>query len=168
MSFHDELIAKVIPISVMEFVTGTWTKAVATNIWTNDKTATDEASTIRIPISMPFHADKAYKGCALLSVSVYFSVATAAMDALAAVLYEADVAVDGSAMTAATVTTTYDAGHDDAAERIDIDDHLLTLTVTTPEWADDGKMYWMEIVADAAATSVFKVGDAIAKFKARM
>jgi hypothetical protein len=75
---------------------------------------------------------------------------------------------DGSAASTAAVTTTYDTGHDAAAERIDVDEHKMTLTVTTPFWVDDDEACYVELVVDAAATSVFKMIGARANFTLRV
>lgn len=165
---HDTECAVVIPIGQMEFVTGTWTKTVASNVWTNNKTATDETSTIRIPIPAPLQNANAYKGCRIKSVTIYYTIGTAAADAVSAALYKASMPVTGTIMSAAAVTTSYDTGHDTAAERLTADEHTMVLTVSTPEWMDDDAMYFVELSIDAAATSVVKVGDAIAKFDVRL
>jgi hypothetical protein len=54
------------------------------------------------------------------------------------------------------VTTTCDAGHDTAAERYAVDtDHVMTVTITTPAWSDDGDAYVLELIVDCHANTVF-------------
>lgn len=165
---HNDAVAVPISVGQMQFVTGTWADAVSGNIWTKDKTANDETATVRIPIPLPVQANEDYAGCKLESVVIYYSVGTGALDALSAAMYYSSQPADGSAPTATAVTTTYDTGHDAAAERIDIDDHTMTLTLSTPAWVDDGEVYWVELSVNAAANSVFKIGDAWANFTLRV
>lgn len=164
---HDTEVAFVIPIGAMSFVTGTWAAAVDGNVWTKDRTAADASTTICIPIQVPSN-DNAERGFKLESVEIHYEVETVAHDALAATMYKAAMPVDGSAIVPAEVTKTYDTGHDTAAERVDVDHHQMTLTVTTPFWIDGDDMVWIEIVVDGAATSVHKQGHAIAKGTLRL
>lgn len=164
---HDTASAFVIPISLMEFVTGTWAAAVDSNVWTMDKSASDETATVYIPIQVPSN-DDLNKGFYLESVEIHFEVETASLDALSAAIKKASMPADGSAISPSSVTTTYDSGHDTAAERKDVDHHQMTLTLSTPEWIDGDEMFWIEISVDAAMTSVYKQGHAIAKGTLRL
>jgi len=99
--------------------------------------------------------DGATKGSKLTSVDFHFRVVTAALDAMEAHLYKGTMAADGTLWTTAEVTTTYDTGHDTAAERIDVDEHKMTLTPSTPFWIDgDGEYYFVEVVYDGSAAGV--------------
>jgi len=152
---HDASIYVWIPFTQFAHSAGTWTATVASNVWYARRTAADAAATTYIPLGNLLASASALKGAYLKSVAVHFRVVTAALDALEAHLYKATLAADGSLLTVAEVTTTYDTGHDSAAERIDVDEHLMTLSLSTPEWIDgDGSYYFVEVVADAAATSL--------------
>jgi hypothetical protein len=165
---HDTAMSVFIPPETAQYVTGTWTDTVATNVWSMNKTATDETATVKIPVPIPQNS-VALKGSKLVSVDIWFSVATAALDALAAVLYKATLPADGAAFAApAAQTTTYDTGHDTAAERIDVDEHKMTLTITTPFFLDDDDEVYVEVSVDAAATSVFAYYGARANFTLRI
>jgi hypothetical protein len=37
----------------------------------------------------------------------------------------------------ASQTFTYDTGHDATGERVDVDEHKMMLTITTPFWIDN-------------------------------
>ncbi len=79
------------------------------------------------------------------------------MDAVAAAIYKATLPANGAAHAAPTaITFSYDTGHDTAAERLTLDEHKMTFTITTPAWLDDDDVYFVELQCDAAATSVFK------------
>lgn len=154
MGYVHDNVSIVVPFTRFAHSAGTWTATVASNVWYNRRTAADAAATTYIPLGGVPQRDGATKGAKLNSVSVDFRVVTAALDAMEAHLYKATMAADGTLFTVAEVTTTYDAGHDSAAERIDVDEHKMTLTVTTPTWLDDGEMLFVEVVYDAAATSL--------------
>ena len=64
------------------------------------------------------------------------------------------LAVDGTACAGATVAVTQDTGHDTGAERLDIEDHTMTTTITTPVWIDDAEHFVGSLVVDNAATTV--------------
>lgn len=166
---HDAAIYVWIPFTAFVHSAGTWTATVASNVWFTRRTAADAAATTYIPLGFLLANANDLKGAYLKSVSVHFRVVTAALDALEAHIYKATLAADGSLLTVAEVTTTYDTGHDTAAERIDVDEHLLTLTLSTPVWIDgDGSYYFMEVVADAAATSVLDYFGANASLTVRL
>ncbi len=152
---HDAAIYVWIPFTEFAHSAGTWTATVASNVWYARRTAADAAATTYIPLGHLLAHSGATKGAYVKAIQIHFRVVTAALDALEAHLYKATLAADGTLFTVAEVTTTYDTGHDTAAERIDVDEHLMTLTPSTPFWIDgDGSYYFVEVVADAAATSL--------------
>ena len=150
---HDNF-SVVIPFTKYAHSAGTWTATVASNVWYTRRTAADAAAVSYIPLCDVPQRDGALKGAKLNSVDVHFRIVTAALDAMEAHLYKASMGADGSLLTVAEVTTTYDTGHDAAAERIDVDEHKMTLTVTTPTYLDDGEMLFVEVVWDGSATGV--------------
>lgn len=146
---------------------GTWAMAVASNIWTLNKTAADNTSVLKIPLKLPGNAS-AFKGARLKSVDVWYSIATAACDAVSAALYKATLPAQAGTLSAASVSTSYDTDHDAAAERYAVAQHKMTLTLTTPEWVDDDAEYFIELTVDAAATSVVKLQGARANYDLRV
>lgn len=157
-------------ISFAKFVhsAGTWTVTTASNVWFARRTATDAAGVTFIPLDGVPQRDGATKGSMLASVDVHFRVVTAALDSLSATLYKATLADDGSLLTVASVATSYDTGHDTAAERIDVDEHKLTLTVTTPTYLEDNEYLFVEVSWDAATTSVLDFFGALAHWTWRL
>ncbi len=154
MGYVLDQFSKIIPFTEFAHSAGTWIPTVASNVWTNRRTAADAAATTYIPLSHLLQRDGALKGTKINSVEVHFRIGTVALDAMEAHIYKATLAADGSLLTVAEVPTTYDAGHDTAAERIDVDEHKMTLTPTAPVYLDDNEMLFVEVVYDAAATSV--------------
>ena len=73
---------------------------------------------------------------------------------------------DGADATVASVTVTHDltAGTDAA----DVDEHKLTVTVTTPFWIDNDEYVLLVITAIAAAGTTIDLLGAVANFTLRM
>ncbi len=79
------------------------------------------------------------------------------------------LAADDVAPTGAAVTCTIDTGHDTAAERLAVDtDHCMTVTLATPAWLDDGDAYYLQLVVDCAAGTVFTFFGARANYELRV
>lgn len=154
MGYVHDNVNIVIPYTKFAHSAGTWTATVASNIWFARRTAADATATTFVPLGQLIQRDGGLKGTKINSVEFHFRVGTAALDAMEAHLYKGTLAADGTLWTTAEVTTTYDTGHDSAAERIDVDEHKMTLTVTTPAYCEDNEFYYLEVVYDAAATSV--------------
>lgn len=129
--------------------------------------ATDETANLFIPVLLPSNSASA-KGAYLKSIEVDFEIVTAACDAMSATLYKVTRGADGSDVTVASVSFTYDAGHDSAAERIDVDEHKMTLTLATPAWIDNDEYYWVKIAFDKAATTTVEFLGAVANFTLRL
>lgn len=159
---HD-VVQIVVPFTKFAHTAGTWTATVASNIWYNRRTAADAAATTYIPLMDVTQRDGALKGAKLTSVDFHFRISAAGIDAMEAHLYKGTLAADGTLWTTAEVTTSYDTGHDSAAERIDADEHKMTLTVTTPFYLEDNEVLYMEVVWDGSAAGVidefFAVGN---------
>jgi hypothetical protein len=131
------------------------------------KNAADETGLVTIPCQVPSNS-AASKGSYIKSVVVYFEVLTAALDALSAAFNLVALPADGAAATVSNPTFTYDSGHDSAAERIDVDQHTMTLTLDTPMWVDHEQALFVELSVNAAATSVFHLLGAVVNYTARM
>ena len=151
---RDTAIYVWVPFTRFAHSAGTWTTTLASNVWFTRRTAADAAATTYIPLGGLLQSANRQQGSYIKSVDIHFRVVTAALDALEAHLYRATLAADGSLLTVAEITTTYDTGHDTAAERIDVDEHKMTLTPSSPEWADDGYYYFVEVVTDGSAAGV--------------
>lgn len=154
MGYVHDTIQTVIPSTKYAHSAGTWTQTVASNVWYNRRTAADAAAVSYIPLVDVPQRDGALKGSKLNSVDIHFRIVTAAIDAMEAHLYKATFGADGALLTVAEVTTTYDTGHDAAAERIDADEHKMTLTPSSPTYLDNNEMLFVEVVWDGSATGV--------------
>jgi hypothetical protein len=166
---HDTHMAQYIPPTLFHCVTGTWTFAAGAVAGTIAKhvAATDESTVVNIPIVLPSNS-VALKGAYLKSVEIDFEILLAACDAMDAVVNLVTRGADGAVAVVAAQTFTYDAGHDAAAERIDVDQHKMTLTITTPVWLDNDAYVLVELTFDKAATTTLDMLAAVANFDLRI
>ena len=166
---HDTHMAQYIPPTLFHVATGTWTLAAGAVAGTIAKhvAAADETSIINVPVVLPSNSI-ALKGAYLVSIEIDFEILIAACDALAAVVNKVTRGVDGEVAVVDAQTFTYDTGHDGASERIDVDQHKMTLTLSTPFWLDNDVYVLVEITADKAATTTMDFLGAVANFDLRL
>jgi hypothetical protein len=165
---HDTAMSQFVPPADFQFSAGTWAIAVASNVWSMDRTANDSTFTAYFPIPILSNS-AALKGAKLESIEVMYSIATTLADDFVSVtLYKDTLAVDGTFNSAASVTTTEDAAHDSAAERKAIDEHRMVITLSTPVWIDDDEAFHLEFVVDCHANTVFKCFGAIINYTLRL
>jgi len=157
---HDANVSFFIPPGACHYVTGTWTDAagaVAGSI-VKAKAAADETTVVSVPITVPQNS-VALKGSYLKSIDIWYAVTTAALDAasLAALIHQIVLPANGAAMPAVVSHAfTYDAAQDTVGERDDLDEHKVTLTITTPVWMDNDDLFIAQLTFDCAATSVLR------------
>jgi hypothetical protein len=165
---HDTAMSMIITPAQFQNSAGTWTATNASNAWYLRRTAANATWVTKIPIPL-LQNSVALKGSKLVSIDLYYEISTEAMDSVAAVLYKQTAPADGASFPAGTaITTSYDAGHDSAAERYDVDQHKMTLTVTTPEWVDDDDVYYIEVSGDGNTNGLFDWYYARANFTLRV
>jgi hypothetical protein len=167
---HNTHFSQILPPNQMGASAGTWTMAVASNVWSNNRSAADAAFTLFIPITIPSNSIP-LQGAKLASIEIMYSIGTADMDDITSVklykntLQASAASGSGTLNTAAEITAvSLDTGHDTAAERKAQDEHRMVLTLTTPVFIDNDEYYHVEVVCDAAAGSVFKYFGSIANF----
>ncbi len=164
---HDTHMSKFISPVMIQKTAGTWTPSVSSNVELDVRTAADAAFTLLIPIPLPSNSEYR-KGCKLVSIDVFYKIGTAAADDFATVaLNKYSLPANDAAPSGAAVTCMIDAAHDTAAERLAVDDHTMTVTLTTPEWIDNDAAFMLSLVIDAAATTVFTLYGARANYTAR-
>ena len=166
---HDTHMAQYIPPTLFHCVTGTWTIAAGQVAGTIAKhvAATDETSIITIPVTIPSNSADG-KGSKLASIEIDFEILVDACEALDAVVNLVTRGADGAVATVAALSFDYDTGHDTAAERIDVDQHKMTLTLDTPIYLSNEEYVLVEITADKAATTTMDFLGAVANYTARL
>jgi hypothetical protein len=171
---HDTHMSQWISPNMCSYITGTWTDATGavTGTVTKAKAAADETGVIYIPISAAVPANSsALKGSYITSIDLFWATTTAALDAAGAtaLIDRFVLPINGAAFPALVAHTfTYDTGNDTAAETDDLDEHSMTLTITTPFWLDNDDLLQVRLTLDAAATSVIKFHGARVNYTLRL
>lgn len=160
-----------VPPNAWAYPTGTWTPTFAANVFSMDKTAADNTCVAYVPCPAPQISDAAVESSAAavdrgvrpIALEIMYSVATAALDAVDVALLKDTYADSATLNTAAAVTSSYDAAHDTAGERITVDEHRLSLLIAERDrfFLSSGVGVHGEATFNAAATSVLKVFGAI-------
>jgi hypothetical protein len=171
---HDTAMSQWISPNMCSYVTGAWADAVGavTGTVVKEKTAADNTGVIYIPVSAALPSNSAaQKGSYLRSIDMWYAVTTAALDAAGAtaLIDKFTLPANGAAFAALSAQAfTYDTGNDTAAESDDLDEHKMTLTLTTPIWLDDDDLVQVRLTLDAAATSVVRFHGARANYTLRL
>ena len=166
---HNTHVSQYIPPTLFHCVTGTWTEVAGqvTDTICKHVAATDEVATVNIPVRIPSNAI-GLQGAKLASIEIDYEILVAACDAVTAVVNKITRGADGAVAVVAAQSFSYDAGHDSAAERYDVDQHRMTLTLDTPIWIDNDEYVLVELTFDKAATSTIDLLAAVANFTLRM
>jgi hypothetical protein len=160
---HNTHFAQHIPPNAMHIVTGTWTDAdgTVTGQPCRRKTATAETAIISIPICIPSNS-VALQGAKLASIEIDYDVNTAACTSVTAAISKIVRGADGAVSVVSAPACTQDLTA--ATDAADVDEHKLTVTLTTPVWIDNDEYYMLKLTVVAAATTVFDIFGAVANF----
>jgi hypothetical protein len=166
---HDTAMSQWIPPTAAFGDTAAWTLGAGqvANTVVLKCDATDETANLFIPIPVPSNSVSG-KGAYLKSIEVDYEIVTAACDSVTPVIYKMTRGADEAVAVVATPAFTYDAGHDTDDERDDLDQHKMTLTITTPFWLDNDEYCWLAIAFDKAATSTVEFLGAVANYTLRL
>jgi hypothetical protein len=147
---------------------GTWAYLFPATGWVYAHTPAVEAYNLIIPCLL-WGNSAAYRGCKLVSVDIWWENLAAAMTVITGVLNKEVMPANGAAFAAPTsLAFSYDSGHDLAAERVTIDQHKMTLTLTTPLWLTPGDKVHAQLYCEAAALSEFNFYGAQFNFTLRV
>ena len=164
---HDTHMSQFIPCTAMHYATGTWSMTAGQVAGTivKSKSAAGETTVINVPIIVPSNAS-ALKGSKVATIEFDYEIRTQAATSITATLNKVTRNADGADATVTSIPVTQDltAGTDAA----DVDEHKLTVTVTTPTWIDNDDYYLLVITAVCAAGTLLEVLGAVANFTLRM
>lgn len=146
---------------------GTWTKTVASHLWTLNKTAGADTSVLKIPLKLPSNS-VALKGAYLKSIDIFWINATADVTDVSVEVYLSTLPAQAGTLATTLQASTYDALHLTAAARKTQAQHKMTITLTTPIWIDDDNEAYVELTVVAAATSAVKLDGARANYTLRV
>jgi hypothetical protein len=158
-----------VPPNKLGYVTGTWTLAVASNVWSMNKTAADNTATVYIPFPGAFSdaaldsgAGATDRGVQVIGVELICTAATADLDAAITLkLYSDALADNGAALGAATEVPTVLGGLVGVAHTTNVRRVTATVDGTQRYFIDSGRGIHGEAVIDAGASTVVKVFGAI-------
>lgn len=162
-------ICKFIPPAEIIKSAGTWTPTLAVHLVYEARTAAAGGFYVFIPIVLPA-SDNAKQCAKLISVDIWYKVATAAMADMASVTVKKQtLPADTVNFTGADYTAiTLDAAHDTAAERKAVASHKMTVTFTDEPYIEDDEFLYIVMSCEAAATSAFSLYGAQANFELKM
>jgi len=152
---HDTHMQQVISPLNFHCVTGTWTEAAGnvTHTIVKQKAAAAETATVTIPLLVPGNTVD-LKGSLIASVEVDYEILTAAATSITATVWKIARGADGAVAVATQITATQDLTA--ATDAADVDQHALTITITTPEYIDDDDYWFVELACVCAATTVLE------------
>ena len=163
---HDTSMSQFIPVTAFHIVTGTWAAsagAVAGTIGMKH-TAGADVPVINIPIMLPSNS-VALKGAYLKTIEIDYAVTAFVANTITAAVAQIVREVDGTAVTHNILACTQDLAAGVAA--VSVDDHKLTVTLTTPVWIDHADAILLELTCDLAAGTEFMLLGAVANFTFR-
>ncbi len=166
VSRDDNTIRVFVAPTEVGFSLGTWTLAVASNVWSLNKTAADTTPVVFIPLPDEYRnlvVNGQVMGCEVMGVEVMFSTLTAVLDAVPLLdIFKDTFAVDGTLNTSAVVAATK-AGLD-----VDIDESRASALLAAVDrfFLNDATHVHAELTLDGAATTVNKVFGAIWQLRA--
>lgn len=170
---HDTHMSQYIPPTAMMPITGTWTEVAGQVAGTicKHKAAAAETSVVYIPIPIPSNSavdvsGAPQKGSNIKSIEFDYEVLVAACTSVTAALTKIKRGADGAVAVVSTITATQDLAA--ASVAAGVDQHKLTLTVTTPFYIENDEELVATLTFVAAATTTLDVLGAVANYDARL
>lgn len=164
---NDTAMSQYIPPTAFHCVTGTWSDVAGTVAGTIVKEKTPGAATsiVNIPIMLPSNS-VALKGAYLKSIEIDYDIAAAVATSITASLNKVHRLADGLASTVSAITVTQDLTA--ATDAADVDDHKLTVTLTTPEWIDNDDYILLKLSCVCGVATELEFLGAVANFTLRI
>jgi hypothetical protein len=164
---HDTAMSQYFPPFTFHIVANTnWTEAAGYVAGTiaRHKSAAAETDVVNIPIQIPSNS-VALKGSLLKSIEVDYEIFTAACTSVTAVLSKITRGIDTAVAVVSNPAVTQDLVA--ATSAASVEQHKLTVTLTTPEWIDNDVYFLLKLTIVAAATSTIDLLGAVANYTIR-
>lgn len=163
---HDTSMSQFIPPTAIHYVGGTWADAAGAVAGTivKRKTAAAETTVVNIPIIIPSNS-VALKGSKLKSIEIDYEILIAAATSITATLNKVTRGINGAVAVVANAPATQDLAAATAAATVD--QHKLTVTVTTPVWIDNDEYFLLVLTCVCALTTVLEFLSANINFTLR-
>ena len=150
-------IAQFIPPFAAVKTQGTWTPTLATNVITDVRTADATAFTVMVPLPL-LGSQVGLQGAKIVSIDVWYRIATAAATDFATVsLVRQFHRPHELSAQAEVIPTTLDTAHDSAAKRLAMQHHKMTVNIDTPIFVPKTRPYYLVMVVDPHANTVFSL-----------
>jgi hypothetical protein len=121
--------------------TGTWTSKLTSNVLCLERAAAAADIQVYVPVSLMSSPIKT-QGAKILSLDLWFKIATADVDMLAPACFKTTLAADGSPVSAVVYEDVVsDAAHSAPFTAGVIGDHKMTLTFTHPPFFLEDTIY---------------------------
>ena len=147
---------------------GTWLAAVSSNVISQNRAASASAFSLVIPLQIP-GARSALQGSKIISVEVYYKIATAEATAFTAPeVAKITLPATGSAPSGIALACTMDALHGTQDRRIEIDDHSMLATLNTPVFLDADYAYYLTFSITPASATLFTLFGAKINYELRL
>ena len=161
-------ISQFIPPAEILKTAGTWTPTIASNVVSDVRTAADAEFTLLVPLTLPGSL-VGLQGAKIISIDVWYKIATAAADDFATVaIHKVALNADTVAVAGTAPTVSIDAAHDTAAERKAVATHKMTVSLASEVFVDKNVAYWLSMVVDAHANTVFTLYGAQVNYTLRL
>lgn len=164
---HDTAMAQWVSPTMFHYKTGTWASDAGNVAGTivQQKTAAAETSVVTIPLVVPCNS-VAQKGAKIASIVIDYEILTAAATSITAAVNKVTRGADDAVAVVAAVTVTQSLVA--ATTAADVDQHKLTVTITTPAWIDDDEYYLCELTCVCATTTVLEFLGATVNYTLRI
>ena len=164
---HNTHMSQYIPPLAMHYVTGTWTNAAGqvTGTIAKHKAATAETAVVTVPIQIPSNSI-GLQGAKLVSIELDYEILILACTSVTAVLNKVVRGADTAVAVVSTPAITQDLVA--AVGAASVEQHKLTVTLTTPAWIDNDEYYLLQVSFIAAATSTIDILGAVVNFTERL
>ena len=165
---HDTQMKQFISPSEMMFEGGTWSDLASSSLPEKHRAQEADVGGLMIPVHLPQNGGP-QKGAYLESIDIWWRVGTAAMVDMFAEIKKVALPDNGDSYPSPTdLAFSYDAANDTAAERKTLDEHKMTLTLTTPIWMEADDLIYVYVEYEGAATSQLFMGPARANYTLRL
>jgi len=164
---HNTHMSQFIPPTAMHCVTGTWTDIAGQVAGTivRHKAAAAETTTINIPLMIPSNSVP-LKGSYLKSVEVDYEILTAACTTFTCSIVKVVRGIDTAVAVVSAPACTQDLVA--ATTAASVEQHRITVTLTTPAWIDNDEYYFCKIIAVCAAGTLLDLLAAVANYTERV
>ena len=154
---HTSKLTQFIPPASIQKTAGTWTSAIASHVPSEVRTAAAATFDLVIPLALPGSVN-GLEGAKITAVDVWYSVVTADLAGMTGVdIYQLALSKDKDAITGAKIATLVDSAHDTSTKRKAQSTHKMTVNITAPAFIKENAAFVLEINAEGAASSVFKL-----------